>query len=206
MKENLSPEEKLLSLIKGHKKQDVAQPAISSITPAVKEANVKTDFKSSLISSTQKYFSFLGIKKIILVALVASCLYLAISFIYPIFGLKVTLPKITPEKVTEEKIEAKDETKSSDYYLEGTQRQIFTSPANQEAEKPAAAESADMIKDITLVGILAGDNPQAIIEDKKTQKTSYVTKGQFIGELQVEDIQEGKVILNYKGQKLELYL
>ncbi|MCX5712178.1 MAG: hypothetical protein NTY47_03770 [Candidatus Omnitrophica bacterium] len=75
------------------------------------------------------------------------------------------------------------------------------------SDSPAtAAIDSNLIKDISLVGILAGDNPQAIIEDKKTQKTFYVIKGQYFGEFQLEDIQEGKVILNYHGQRYELYL
>ena len=77
---------------------------------------------------------------------------------------------------------------------------------NAGTSQPAIAANVDLLKDITLVGIITGANPQAVIEDKKSLKNYYVTKGQFIGQMQVEDIQEGKIIINYKGQKYELYL
>ncbi len=86
-------------------------------------------------------------------------------------------------------------------------RQIFVSPAEQKTEKlMISGVNIDLIKDMSLVGIIAGENPQAIIEDKKTQKTFYLSRGQFMGEFQVKEIKEGKVILDYKGQSYELYM
>ena len=66
--------------------------------------------------------------------------------------------------------------------------------------------NTDLVKQLNLVGIIAGENPQAVIEDKNTQKTYYLNKGQFLGEIQLEDILEGKIIINHKGQRFELYL
>lgn len=195
MKDSISPEEKLLKLIRGQKKTADLKPAIQpSISPPY--------------PSAQNYLS-LNIKKIIWAAFVFACIYLAASFIYPLVSLKrIELLQATPEKITESKIEVKSKARPYEFYLEGVKnRQIFGSPAlKQEMGRPAIGLDTDLIKDFNLVGIISGENPQAVIEDKKVQKTYYLSKGQFIGEFQIEDIQEGKIILNYQGQKFELYL
>lgn len=203
MKDNISPEEKLLRLIRGQKK-----PAASVPQPPATGAAIQSPLpKFSIPFSFKKIIPAPDPKKLILFALAAACAYLVLSLAWPLFGLnKIQLPKITPRKISEEKIELKEEVRPFEDYLEGTEgRQLFTSPA-QEAQASIGQAGADLVKDISLVGIIAGDNPQAIIEDKKAQKTYYVIKGQFFGEFQVEDIQDGKIILNYRGQRFELYL
>jgi type II secretory pathway component PulC len=143
-----------------------------------------------------------------LVLLGLSCLYLLFSFIYPfIFLRKVGLPDISKEKGPTVDIGAKSEGKPLEEYLQGISgKQIFSSVPSAGVAGPASGVSADLVKDINLVGIITGDNPQAIIEDKKAQKTYYLNKGQYIGEFLVEDIQEGKIILNFNGQRFELHL
>lgn len=212
MRENMSPEEKLLRLIKGQKKPGASgemKPAISAITPSVKNLGAKPDLKTTAAASAQQYLKSVNIKMVVLAAFAISCIYLISTFIYPMIAPKtIVIPKVAPEKNQAGIASSENEAKNYDYYTQGTDRQIFVSPAAQEAERPAAsaAVSADIVKDVSLVGIISGDNPQAVIEDKKTQKTYYVEKGQSIGDIKVEEIQEGKVILNYKGQKFELYL
>lgn len=183
MKEAVSPEEKLLRLIRGQKKQG-AQAKAAKFT-----------------------FSF-NSRKTLMLFFAAACIYLAASLIYPLLGpKKITLPKINRQEFVEPLSQERTDVKPFEFYQQGTSnRQIFTSSGAQENVNAASAVNTDIAKDINLVGILAGENPQAIIEDKKTLKTYYVTKGQFIGEMQVEDIQEGKIIINYKGRKYELYL
>ena len=63
-----------------------------------------------------------------------------------------------------------------------------------------------MSEQVGLVGIVAGDNPQAIIEDKKAQKTYYLNKGQSFNGYVVEEILENKVVLDYEGKKISLFL
>lgn len=194
MKDNILPEEKLLRLIRKEKKADREPERKDSLAKMSSKAGVK--------------FSSLNPKKIILTAFIASSLYLIISLIYPLLVVKKNiLPEVKPEAVVEPKAETIEGPKPYDFYLKGIkEREIFGSSQIAVVTKPASTINTDLVKDISLVGIVAGETPQAIIEDKKTQKTYYLTKGQFIGEMQVEDIQEGKIILNYKGERFELYL
>ena len=89
-------------------------------------------------------------------------------------------------------------------------RALFKLTASLEQEdKNGAAKtivSSGLLNNYSLKGVMGGDNPQAIIEDKKSKQTYFLNKGQFLGELKVEEIQEGKVIFDINGQKAELDL
>jgi type II secretory pathway component PulC len=65
---------------------------------------------------------------------------------------------------------------------------------------------AEIISQYNLSGIVSGDNPKAIIEDKKSQKSYFLREGESAGDLTVEKIGAGKVSLDYKGEKFELVL
>lgn len=200
MKDNILPEEKLLKLIRANKKIKVPVMVVAGV-----EHGKKHDIKPFSIN-----LPHIAPGKIIKFIFFASLFYLITSLIHPIFALReIKLPKIeTKEKtIVQKEIPAtKPAIKPYEFYSLGIkQRKIFSSAAAN-LEKPIGAASADLIKDINLVGMLSGENPQAIIEDKKAQKTYYLRKGQFIGQLQLEDILEGKIILNYEGQRYELYL
>lgn len=200
MKDNISPEEKLLKLIKGDKKQPVEKKD-PSLQPAVKITAKKSD-----PGSIRKSLIHFLIGKIKPLLIVGSLIYLIVSFIYPWVGLKkINLPAVSEKIKQEPQLEIKKESKPFESYLKDIEgRQIFGTFSGQQESLAQVAAEADSIKDINLLGVILGDNPQAIIEDKKTQKTVYVSRGQFIGQFQVEEIKEGKVILNYKGQRYEL--
>lgn len=144
-------------------------------------------------------------------------IFLALSII----GISTSLQKanrmtdfaqINPAK-DEDSISSPDykakELKPFSYYSEIIgKRQLFKIIAAAESkEKSKAAPNAaslDAIKNYSLLGVISGENPQAIIEDKKTKQTIYLQKGQSIGELKVTDVQDGKIILESGGQTAEL--
>ena len=207
MKDNVTPEEKLLRLIRKDKKEiDAASKNIPKNNPGR-----KTVISFSATSLIRKLPFFLAPKKIILAAFLAACLYLTANLIYPVTGFrKNNIPQITEGKniePTPEPSEPIEEPKPFEFYLGGIkERNIFANMGGQAASKPQSGVNMDLTKDISLVGIISGDDPQAVIEDKKSQKTYYLSKGQFIGEMQIEDIQEGKIIIKYRGENFELHL
>jgi type II secretory pathway component PulC len=206
MKDNISPEERLLRLIKGERKQTEA-PVHKKATED--SADLKTPPKSPIWGFVHIHPSYAQTQRLITVFIILSLIYSAISFIYPWFGLrKIKLPVIAKEGNTfMPGIGRGPEAKPYEFYLEGIKmRKIFDITSMPQAIAPASKADLDLIKDLSLVGIISGESSQAAIEDKRAQKTYYLTTGQFIGDLQIEDIQEGKVILNYKGQRMELYL
>lgn len=188
MKNNTLPEEKLLRLIRGEKK-----------------AKAKNTARSY---SSRRYPSFISFQGIMTVCLFLSFAYLAASFVYPWVGLnKIKLPVKSLQKTEmPDAILSKEETKPFELYArQMSQHQLFGNSVKNETAVSLIA-TADILKELALVGIISGANPQAIIEDKKAGKIYYVTKSQSVGGYQVEDIQEGKIILNYNGQKYELYI
>ncbi|MFH1355013.1 MAG: type II secretion system protein N [Candidatus Omnitrophota bacterium] len=196
MKDNISPEERLLRLIRGTKKEtsDKKVTAVRSVKPAYFTG----------------FLSFAYFTKTIKVFFVVSLIYLIFTFLYPLFILKdAQLPKITLQEVAlDEQIEPVKDRKPVEFYLQDIKgRQIFDTPLVQkDTAKEEVSVSLDFIKELKLLGIISGDDPQAIIQDKKTEQTYYLSRGQSVGEIKVEEIQDGRVVLNYKGKKFELYL
>lgn len=207
MKDSSSPEDKLLRLIRKPKRAPEIAPLKTDRfnSKAVSGRDVKSAPGKQLRKN--KLGIYLNLQGILTGLFIACVIYLILSLIYPWVGLKnIRLPKLAKNSAGKTHI-SKDAAKSLEQYLESVKgRQIFIGGVATQGASPVSVGNIDALKDISLVGIISGENPQAVIEDKKTQKTYYVSKGQFIGEMQVEDIQSGKIIVNYSGQKYELYM
>lgn len=219
MKDNISPEEKLLNLIKGEKKPKPnnipIQTALSEKETAPLNINLKPNVKKTKFPLLPNLLKAFNIQRVLIAFIVVSFGYLIFTFIYPLLWQnKIEVMKTEDDVAGLEtsQVATQNESRSYEFYLEAARnRKIFSTPAVTQAQVPQGstalnAEGSEAIRDINLLGVISGDNPQAIIEDKKSQKTYYLTNGQFIGEFQVKDIREGKVSLNYKGQGFELYL
>lgn len=143
-------------------------------------------------------------------------IFLAIS----IAGIFTSLQKTTQITDFSQINPAKDEgrTSSPDYKTNELKpfsyysaiigkRQLFKIIASAEAkEKPKTAPGAalDSLKNYSLMGVISGENPQAIVEDKKTKQTLYLQKGQSLGEFKVKDVQDGKITLESGAETAEL--
>lgn len=207
MKDASSPEDKLLRLIRNSKKPPAA-PARKEEAPKPKgPGNINAGSALGAKTATAKFRPFFDAHTTLVWMFVACGAYLVWNLVYPLVGLRnIRLPKPS-ENPIEEKQNKKSSAKPLEEYLEAVKgRRLFSGAAAAQDAAPINVANVDLMKDINLVGIISGDNPQAVIEDKKAQKTYYVTKGQFIGEMQVEDIQKGKIIINYAGQKYELFM
>jgi hypothetical protein len=76
-----------------------------------------------------------------------------------------------------------------------------------ESRQPPSGSATELASRLTLLGIVAGDPPQAIIEDSKTKKTHFVSTGQTVAEGAVlEQVLGTYVILDFQGEKIELTL
>ena len=79
------------------------------------------------------------------------------------------------------------------------------------AEGPVGAPQTDrarqLVERLSLIGLVSGDPPQAIIEDTETKKTYFVSVGQFLAEgLRVEALRDNRITLSLHGEKFELVL
>jgi hypothetical protein len=90
-------------------------------------------------------------------------------------------------------------------------RPLFTaspdvSEATSAGPRPAPSGSAALLASrLILLGIIAGNPGQAIIEDSQTKKTYFVSPGQaVVGGAVVDQVQDNRVILDVQGEKIEL--
>lgn len=72
------------------------------------------------------------------------------------------------------------------------------------SKKRVSISKEGVVKNLNILGIVAGDNNQAIIEDKQSKKTYFLYKGDSFGEFKVLDIKDSGVILEHKGERIEL--
>ncbi len=177
------PEEKLLKLIRsGHakeKKQDCRKPFAG---------------KKLLHGLASKIPAGL---------LGAAVLYCAISIFYAGFYLDKPL-RLSPPVPTQTELKTPYSAGGRDGSYDGIKlngRNIFRPLA---AMPLAGAVADNLLKDIELVGIVLGKNPEAIIEDKKRQVSYRLTAGQFLNDIEICEIKEGRVIIELKGERFEL--
>jgi type II secretory pathway component PulC len=173
---------------------------------------LKNDFLKNSILDARSLMVF-NKYAVIIAALIAGYLILDTIFVRPSRKAAMLIAKVSvarnPLTVPAEKI-MPIETKGYSYYSNRISgRNIFGAGSSVQGESQVSdTESSQELAGggLGLVGIIPGANPQAIVEDKKNQKTYYLIKGQSINGIMLEDIDKDKVMLDYKGKKMTLFL
>ena len=75
---------------------------------------------------------------------------------------------------------------------------------NNEVRAGPAAQVIDAAASLKLVGISWSSDPDAIVEDTKSNQTYFVKEGNMIGEGKVQAIFKDKLILKYGDREIEL--
>lgn len=208
MPEEFSPEEKLLRLIRGDKKQQ-PKPVVAVAQSPVNMAPAKPVIPAA-VKYERRPLKLVNLTLIVL--LVSAILFLVYDLVSS--NLKPPIPGIRREaKIKKDEIPPcvpAQVTPFSSYQEVVGRRELFkplrTDAPSAKTSKPSTNLGYEKLKDLSLIGIVAGEKPQAIIEDRKIQKTHFLNKGQTIDQLTVEDILEDRVIFDFEGEKLELVL
>lgn len=214
MPEEFSPEEKLLRLIRGEKKQK-DKPAAERIEPPKSSAEIpmaKLQGAGQMVGGKTGYF------KVINSALVAVLVIIIVFFIFDIITSKLKPPSMVQGEHRQQQA-ARSAAEDINHRATSVPFSTYADVGNRELFKPLKSEiqdratsqrtsesAQDKLKDLFLIGIIAGGKPQAVIEDRKIQKTYFLYKGQAVNQLTVEDILEDRVIFDFEGEKLELVL
>lgn len=201
MKDNISPEERLLRLIKqGTKKSFHSVSALPSQTK-------KPIFAGALLS---KFLKVRYLSNLLLFFLFLSLVVLTLNFILTSQPAEITVTSAASRPQDSEDKELLPKMKPYDYYAQQIgKRQLFVPSMEKKEEGASSTKSLtlrEMAQDFTLIGIMEGQTPQAIIEDKKAKKTYFLNRGDYLGEIKINDIQEGKVTLEYQGETFDLFL
>ena len=228
MAKDTSPEERLLNLIKSKNKKaagapvhvTASAPAAAPKAPERMPAEIVVSKAGARISGMlkseffkNKFFEPVMLKavnKYLIIILGVLLLYFLIDLIVvrPSKNVQLLITKTAAEQ-SRKALPAgtKNVAAAKDYssYSNAVPGRTVFGPGGAAAPEDISA-SGGMTEQIGLVGIIAGDNPQAIIEDKKAQKTYYLNKGQSFNGYVVEDISKDKVMLDYDGKKISLFL
>lgn len=222
---HLTPEKQLLNLIESPKAKETAalglhtikNRSLSLLSPQAWLGRIsfsKDWFKNWLRDSSHRQLDIKAINAFLGLCIVLLIVY----FISNILVSAVHLRK-TPELASEPAKTAKGDgfqegallKNAVSYYLEQIrQRDIFRmgkKTAEDTAGPEPAGPSGEIIEataHLKLVGISWSGDPDAMIEDTKALKTFFAKRGQMIGDVRVRAIFKDKVILQYRGEEIEL--
>lgn len=131
----------------------------------------------------------------------------AALILIPIDGIFIHYRKISnigtlPTKASTWVIE---KAESLEIYQEVFNRNTLFGIVTADSQAPVLKASiAELVKDYRLKGVVFLGEPEAILEDAKTQKTTFVKTGQSVGDLKIEEIKEGSMKLSYLGEEVKL--
>jgi hypothetical protein len=251
MNREFSPEERLLRLIKGRKKQGDEKSSENKLqdnsnlsdniipVPVSPDSDNIKDKNAPLISGIKenphnlKPGGFLLKPNISIspsYAVIAIVLILVPVVLYFIFNLVVAKDDQEVENL-KKLIAAISEIKPPDMPLEEGRKPvapapdrpadsfddyqklinakpIFAPPAveTRKAVAPEGPGLSDLIRDLRLVGVMPGDIPQVIIEDKKNNQTLFLREGEMINDIEIKSISGGRVVLARNDETVTLSL
>ncbi len=146
--------------------------------------------------------------KVLAVSAIILFVYLTADFTLRRLDIKQFTKKAAAQKGRSFQDDLKADVRPFLYYLEMVQRRDIFSPVKlMSAENPqeeAKKLLSELVKDLKLVGISWGKDPEVIIEDKKDNKTYFLKTGDTISKFKIDVILKDKVILESDGQKMEL--
>ena len=215
-KDNLTPEEKLLKLIRKDKEKTPVR-AVSS--EKLKGDKVALDARAVIADSDKAIenpFLFSFVKSvnfslinsfITLVVIIGTGIFL-FTLLYEFPKAKTKVPLI----ISGEKGELIKERKilPFSYYEQAISKRVLFRGGVKETKEvrviPKSKNFGQLMQNLKLIGIMTGDNPQAIIENKKENETYFVNNGDYLGEIKVLEIESKKITLEYQGEAASLFL
>lgn len=218
-KEQSTPEEKLLNLIRRPDKKSSKQkpPPTTNALPEDKASKSEPKLKPSLEIPVLKNikFTLIGIKSlnfalinrlILILITVVFLIMFAELFLQSTIFTKWQSSKEAPEIVT---LDEKEIKPYSYYEQEIAKRQLFSSSLVESETKkamPAGATFKELIKGLKLIGVVSTGNPKVIVEDTKLNKTYFLHMGDYLGEIRIEEISSDSVTLEFNGERISLFL
>lgn len=224
MTKDFSPEERLLRLIRSRAPKQ-APASAGAYKPREEPAN--RHLVSSKVSTAlprkepprqtpsfdiKSVFRWENLNLVLIILLIGLLLYFIPLFLKnsksPVKNLEEKLKN--QEKASVEKADEPNRPPFDYFSEQAGARNIFSPVLKEEPQAQTPQEEGLKLEDLkgqlNLLGVVSGDTPQAIIEDKRTQKTYFLNKGSTFDDIEVGDILENKVILIYKGKQFELVL
>ncbi|MCG8432101.1 MAG: general secretion pathway protein GspB [Candidatus Omnitrophica bacterium] len=142
---------------------------------------------------------FLPILRLVLAVLAAA---LAFEFFFPDWPFAARSPEVDEPAVWQPLVLKEAAMGSLEAYLEEVYRTDIFGSSQQAGD---AAGFRDL-QQVTLAGIVFEEPPQAILKDNAGGNILYLRRGESMGELKVIEITEGKIVVEFRGEKFEMHL
>ena len=206
MHEHISPEEKLLKLIR--KKDRRAPKEDHTVKEKSNSSNIS---QKNSIKNEEGRRVFVVLNKFLILVSIVLLIYIGYEFLFTHQDVNAILKE--PESTSAPQWKEADlkvalpEPKPYTYYtVQIEKRDIFESPLfNKKADDiKAVTNIPELTKNLKLVGIVLDKTSEAIVEDLDAKETFFLHKGERIKDAVIDDIQENKIILLYGDQKVEL--
>ncbi|MBU4375972.1 MAG: hypothetical protein KKD29_00675 [Candidatus Omnitrophica bacterium] len=218
MKKDFSPEEKLLRLIKGSARKDAEREKMDirsamAYNGTAATSSYKGNGRSAQKSASMalafdiKAISTKNVNPVLVIILIGLLIYFLVDMIYNPYRGKEDKVESAVARETLEVKEKADSSQPYSYYTPGIDdRNIFMPQESDTPAMPAGPSVEEIGANLSLIGIIAGDKPQAIIEDKKAGKSYFLYKGGSAGQAKIVEIMEDRVLMEYRDETFELVL
>ena len=150
------------------------------------------------------------LKKLLFIGILLSFGYVAYTFSNKDYSFK---KEIISQQGLPEKgggFSRKGSEDYSSFLKEIEKREVFVSSYSEREASPSGPDRANLsktIESLALTGIIPGEPPKIVIEDKKTGRSFYLKEEEsFLDSILVESIEKNSCVLNYYGETFELYL
>ena len=207
MEEKITPEEKLLKIIEnpGLEKRKIISPAVKQQFSLKKIKGMISGFK--LNKDLLKRFDLRMATKIAALACVCFTFFWIFDFIRSGVTLNKRFDKLMVDSASAQNKETVLPALNVDMNELSQQlraRNIFSFMPTRAVAGELTTEVPVAITNYKLVGIMWSDNPQAMIEDTKEQKTYLLGNGEALGQVKVKKIFRDKVVIGKDEQEWEL--
>lgn len=210
--DNLTPEEKLLKIIENPQTERRKAPGAAIIGKGAGVKGAGDWFKKLRIDkNTIKNISLKTMNKMVLALCIIFTLFFIFDFIRMGSSFLRKLSKITAEAAAPEAKEQRANLKEANIIEAinlSKRHNIFSFLPPEASSTPQLStmplEVEEIIKNLKLVGIIWSNNPQAIIENTKEQKTYLLNAGDKMKIIDIKKILRDRVILSKDNQEWEL--
>ena len=207
MKDNITPEEKLLKIIENPNVEKAKLPlkGKKSSSAVFAKANFCKGFR--IDKDILKNIDLAAGNKM----LAGICVIVTAFLIFDLIRINMNLGRRF-EKLSKGLAVSKMETKqislpdiNLDAVLrEARRRNIFTFIPQKAQASGAATPAVETAGNLKLVGILWSQNPQAMIENSQENKTHLLSAGEQFGQFKVKTILRDKVVIQKGEEQWEL--
>ncbi|MFH1837845.1 MAG: hypothetical protein ABH862_07025 [Candidatus Omnitrophota bacterium] len=97
-----------------------------------------------------------------------------------------------------------DKTEERDIFRPYEEKKVEVVVEEVKAVPGVSPTAANFVSDLEVVGIAWSDEPDVILHNRKINRTYFLKTGSSFGEAKVVEILESSVIIEYKGEEIEI--